>query len=53
MKLWLVFYLRGKELCRYTVSGTFAGEMQETRCLLAYENGVSLDEITVKTVAGK
>ena len=44
---WKVFYCNGKELCAYTVKNTFGGEEDATRELLAYENGVSVSDITV------
>lgn len=46
-KPWFVFYLHDKELAAYTLHGTFAGEAMETKKLLAYEHGVSEDEIAV------
>lgn len=45
---WLVFYCGGEEVFAYTVSGTFPGEMEETRGLLAYELGVDPDDITFR-----
>ena len=48
MKLWKVFYLNGKELMRYTMNGTFAGEEQATKEMLAYDHNVSVDDIEVK-----
>ena len=45
---WVVFYLLGwEELAAYTLRGTFAGECMETKRLLAYEFGVSEDDISV------
>ena len=32
----------------YTVNGTFRGEMEATKALLAAENGIQPEEITVK-----
>lgn len=46
-QIWLVFSYNGKVLCKYTVSGTFKGEMEQTRALLAYENHVSVDDIEI------
>lgn len=49
MELWLMFlHPNGKELAAYTVNGTFRGEMQATKELLAAENGLQPEEITVK-----
>jgi hypothetical protein len=51
MQLWLTFSLPdGKELASYTVNGTFQGEMQATKELLAADHGVTPEEITVKAV---
>ena len=44
---YLVFYHEQKELLAYTVRGTFAGELDATKGLLAYENGISEDAIRV------
>lgn len=48
MEKWKVFYLGEKELCAYTLFGTFDGEEESTKELLAYENGVNADEIITK-----
>ena len=48
MEQWKVFYINGKEVCSYTIFGTFAGEEQATKELLASENGVNIDDIIVK-----
>lgn len=48
MKKWKVFYLNGKELMRYTLKGTFAGEEQATKEMLAYDHGVSVEDIQTK-----
>ena len=45
---WKVFYLNGKELMRYTLKGTFAGEEQATKEMLAYDHGCSVDDIEVR-----
>lgn len=46
-ELWVVFYLYGwQELAAYTLRGTSAGECMETRKLLAYERGVSIEDIS-------
>lgn len=49
-KEWIVFYnrLTGKELLRYSIEGTFKGEMEATIRLLAYENNVVEDDIEIK-----
>lgn len=46
---WIVFYHGEKELCAYTVRGTFKEELQNTLELLAYENDIPLESITTKT----
>ena len=48
---WVVFSIRGRELCRYSIKGTFTGEMEATVELLAYENGIEADEIEIKLEA--
>lgn len=48
MEKWKVFYINGFEKCAYTLFGTFDGEEESTKELLAYENGVNVDEVTVK-----
>ena len=48
MEKWKVFYYNDKELLAYTINGTFDGEEQATKELLAYENGINIDDITVK-----
>ena len=46
---WAVFYyMDWMELAAYTVRGTFPGEMEETKNLLAYEHGVRPTEINVR-----
>ena len=45
---WIVFCLNGKELCAITVRGSFTEEITVTRELLAYENGVAVDDISWK-----
>ena len=51
MKKWIVFYdSKGKELAAYTEAGTFLGEREATAELLAFENGIQPEEITVKEV---
>ena len=44
---YLVFYYKQKELAAYTLRGTFPGEMEATKELLAYENNIAADEIRV------
>lgn len=46
--LYKVFYHKGKELCAYTMKETFEGEEKATKELLAYENGIDIDDIEVK-----
>lgn len=47
--IWVVFKNKaGEEICSYTLEGTFAGEMDETKKLLAYDKGISLDDITAE-----
>jgi hypothetical protein len=48
MEQWKVFYINGKEVGSYTIFGTFAGEEQATKELLASENGVNINDIIVK-----
>ena len=43
---WLVFRHDGKEICAYTLRGTFPGERDETIKLLAHEKGIPAEEIT-------
>lgn len=45
---WAVFYIDNKEKCAYTVNGTFPGEMQATKELLAYENNVEVSDVVMK-----
>ena len=50
---WIVFYgPDGEELLRYTLRGTFAGELEATISLLAYEHGLSPGEISFAEVGG-
>ncbi|MEG1562181.1 MAG: hypothetical protein RR365_00810 [Bacteroides sp.] len=49
MSEWIAFYAPGgKELGAYTLRGTFAGELQATKELLASENGLKPEKITAK-----
>ena len=51
MSKWIVFYdSEGKELAAYTEAETFAGEREATVNLLAFENGIPTEELTVKEV---
>lgn len=47
MKKWKVFYYEGKELCSYTLEGTFIGEEEATKELLASENEIDINDIKV------
>ena len=42
---WLVFTLNNKELCSYTLRGTFPGEKEATIESLAEENNVNKEDI--------
>ena len=44
---WITFSLHEKEIHAISISGYFHGEITETKGLLAYENGVSPDDIIV------
>ena len=44
---WLVFRHEGRELCAYTLRGTFPGERQATIKQLAHDKGIPAEEITV------
>lgn len=48
MEYWKVFTdsETGRELCAYTIRGTFPGELEATRELLAHENGLPVDQIS-------
>lgn len=48
MEKWKVFYYNEKELCAYTLNGTFNGEEQATKELLATENKININDIQVK-----
>lgn len=43
----VVFKLGGEEILRYTVRGTFAGELQNTKELLAAQHGCEPEDIKV------
>jgi hypothetical protein len=48
---WIVFYgPDGQEIASYTQRGTFAGELQDTIALLAYERGISPGDISFAEV---
>ena len=47
MEKWKVFRLNGKELCSYTIYGTFDGEEEATIELLAEENNCKKSDIIV------
>lgn len=47
-KLWKVFYLNGKELCAYTLEGSFPGEEWATIEQLAFDHDVPVEAIDVK-----
>lgn len=47
---WIVFYnkLNGNKLSSMTVEGSFKGEVESVKELLAYENGIDKSNIEVK-----
>lgn len=47
MEKYKVFYYNEKELVAYTLEGTFTGEEEATKELLAYENGINIEDIKV------
>lgn len=47
---WIVFCLNGKEIGGYTVRGTFGGEIEATKGLLASEHGCNADDIEAREV---
>jgi len=51
MEPWKVFKdsETGRELCAYTIRGTFAGEQEATIEQLAHEKGIAPERITVTT----
>lgn len=51
-KQWFVVFKTetGKELAAYTAAHTFPGEAENTKALLAYENGLQPEEIKMETV---
>jgi hypothetical protein len=44
--MWKNFYIGERFVGGYTLEGEFAGEEEATKNLLAYDNGVTPDEIT-------
>lgn len=50
-ELWKIFYdsKTGEELGAYTLRGSFDGEEQATRELLAHDKGIPVDRIRTKT----
>lgn len=47
--IWIKFYHPdGRDLGGYTLLGTFAGELQNTKELLAAENGIKPEDIEVR-----
>ena len=57
MTTWKIFTDRitGEEYAWYTMDGTFAGEEEATKELIAYEKGISVDRIetTIKRRTSK
>lgn len=55
MEKWKVFRDKdtGRELCAYTIRGTFPGEEAATIELLAAENGILPQQITVSIESRK
>ena len=47
MEKYKVFYYEEKELCAYTLYGTFEGEEEATKNFLALENGINIESIKV------
>lgn len=47
MEKWKVFYYNEKELGAYTLKGTFDGEEEATKELLANENGIAVEDVEV------
>ena len=43
---WIVFNLKGREIQRISLEGTFPGEIAATKELLAYEQGCKPMDIT-------
>ena len=55
MEQWTVFREKatGQELAAYTIRGTFPGEAEATKELLAAEGGIDPEQITVTIEARK
>ena len=47
-KKWIAFDHEGVELMRLTIKGTFEGEIESTRELLAYERGLAPEDIKIE-----
>lgn len=47
-EVWVVFYIKGKEVCAYTFCGTFEGELKATMEQLALEHNVEINEVQFK-----
>ena len=50
MEKWIEFLYKDHVLVSYTVRGTFPGELQATKELLAGEKGISPESITTRVV---
>lgn len=50
MEKWKMFYYKGKSLGGYTLYGTFDGEEQATKELLAAELKININDIEVKII---
>lgn len=48
MEKYMVFYYNNKELCAYTLRGSFFGETEATAELLAYEHNINIQDIIIK-----
>ena len=46
-QLWKVFKLNNKEICSYTIYGTFKGEEEATKKMIAFDHNCSIDDILV------
>lgn len=47
---WVVFFVDGREVCAYTLRGTFAGELEATKEQLAFDRGILPSQITAVIV---
>lgn len=52
-EIWVSFYIGGKQVCAYTLRGSFPGELTATREDLAYSYQVPESEIEVRATRGK